>query len=65
MFFAQYLGQAGVFFAVPLFLSVVLELDALQTGLRILPLSIALLVSAGGIPKAWPRANPQRVVRVG
>jgi MFS family permease len=65
MFFSQYLIQAGIFFAVPLFLSVVLELDALQTGLRILPLSFALLVSAAGIPKVWPRANPRRVVRVG
>ena len=65
MFFFQYLVQAGVFFAVPLFLSVVLELDALQTGLRILPLSAALLVAAGGIPKVFPRANPRRVVRLG
>ena len=65
MFFAQYMVQAGIFFAVPLFLSVVLELNALQTGVRILPLSIALLVAAAGIPKAWPTANPQRVVRLG
>lgn len=65
MFFAQYMVQAGIFFAVPLFLSVVLELDSLQTGLRILPLSFALLVAAAGIPKAWPTANPRRVVRLG
>ncbi len=65
MFFFQYLVQAGVFFAVPLFLSVVLELDALQTGLRIVPLSVALLAAAGGIPKLAPRANPRRVVRIG
>jgi Na+/melibiose symporter-like transporter len=65
MFFSQYMVQAGVFFAVPLFLSVVLQLNTLQTGLRILPLSIALLAAAGGIPKMWPRANPRRVVRVG
>ncbi|GAA2747540.1 MFS transporter [Terrabacter aerolatus] len=65
MFFSQYIVQAGVFFAVPLFLSVVLELDSLQTGLRILPLSFALLIAAGGIPKVWPRANPRRVVRAG
>ncbi|WP_404387325.1 MFS transporter [Humibacillus xanthopallidus] len=65
MFFSQYIVQAGVFFAVPLFLSVVLELDALQTGLRILPLSFALLLAAAGIPKVWPKANPQRVVRIG
>jgi EmrB/QacA subfamily drug resistance transporter len=65
MFFSQYLVQAGVFFTVPLFLSVVLQLDALQTGLRILPLSVALLLAAAGIPKVFPRANPRRVVRVG
>lgn len=65
MFFSQYIVQAGVFFAVPLFLSVVLELDALQTGLRILPLSFALLLAAAGIPKVRPRANPRRVVRIG
>ncbi|HET7800011.1 MAG TPA: MFS transporter [Humibacillus xanthopallidus] len=65
MFFSQYIIQAGVFFAVPLFLSVVLQLDALQTGLRILPLSFALLLAAAGVPKAWPQANPRRVVRLG
>ncbi|RVW02484.1 MFS transporter [Rhodococcus spongiicola] len=65
MFFAQFMIQAGVFFTVPLFLSVVLELSALQTGARLLPLSVALLIAAVGIPKVWPRANPQRVVRLG
>jgi MFS family permease len=65
MFFAQYIVQAGVFFAVPLFLSVVLALDSLQTGLRILPLSAALLLAAAGVPKVWPTANPRRVVRIG
>jgi len=57
--------QAGAFFAVPLFLSVVLGLNALQTGVRLVPLSIALLITAVGIPKVWPRANPRRVVRIG
>lgn len=65
IFFFQFLIQAGVFFVVPLFLSVVLELSALETGMRILPLSIALLIAAAGIPKVWPRANPRRVVRLG
>jgi Na+/melibiose symporter-like transporter len=65
MFFAQFLVQAGVFFAVPLFLSVVLELSALDTGVRILPLSAALVLAAIGIPKLWPHANPRRVVRLG
>lgn len=65
MFLAQFMIQAGVFFTVPLFLSVVLELSAVETGLRILPLSLALLVAAAGIPKVWPQANPRRVVRLG
>ncbi len=65
MFFAQFMIQAGAFFAVPLFLSVVLGLTALETGVRLVPLSIALLITAIGVPKIWPRANPQRVVRLG
>ncbi|AKE88061.1 MFS transporter [Rhodococcus aetherivorans] len=65
MFFAQFLIQAGVFFSVPLFLSVVLELSALETGVRILPLSIALVLAAVGIPKLRPQANPRRIVRIG
>ena len=65
MFFFQFLLQAGVFFIVPLFLSVVLELTAIQTGLRVMPLSIALLIAAAGVPKVWPAASPRRVVRVG
>jgi len=65
MFLSQYLVQAGVFFAIPLFLSVVLELSALDTGLRLVPLSVALLITAAGIPKVRPHANPRRVVRIG
>lgn len=65
MFFFQFLLQAGIFFVIPLFLSVVLELSALETGVRIMPLSIALLVSAAGVPKLWPHASPRRVVRCG
>ncbi|MFC0456279.1 MFS transporter [Arthrobacter liuii] len=65
VFFAQFLVQAGVFFTIPLFLSVVLELSALETGIRIFPLSIALILAAAGIPKFRPRANPRRVVRIG
>ncbi|MFI1461265.1 MFS transporter [Nocardia carnea] len=65
MFFAQFCVQAGVFFAIPLFLSVVLQLSALGTGARLLPLSVALIVTAVGIPKFAARASPRRVVRLG
>jgi MFS family permease len=64
-FFFQYLLQSGLFFVVPLFLSVALGLSAVDTGLRILPLSVALLVAAVGIPKVFPHASPRRVVRLG
>ncbi len=61
----QFLIQSGFFFVVPLFLSVVLELPALQTGVRILPLSLALLVAALGVPRLWPQISPRLAVRVG
>ena len=64
-FFFQYLLQAGLFFAVPLFLSVALGLSAIATGVRLLPLSITLLLAAAGIPKVFPNASPRRVVRLG
>jgi EmrB/QacA subfamily drug resistance transporter len=65
MFFLLYLVQAGLFFAIPLFLSVSLGLTALETGVRILPLSITLLAAAVGIPRFFPDASPRRVVRLG
>jgi MFS family permease len=64
-FFFQYLLQAGLFFVVPLFLSVSLGLSAIATGVRLLPLSITLLLAAAGIPKVFPNASPRRVVRIG
>jgi MFS family permease len=65
MFFFQFMIQAGLFFTVPLFLSVALGLTALETGVRLLPLSITLLLAAVGIPKFRPQASPRRVVRWG
>jgi EmrB/QacA subfamily drug resistance transporter len=65
MFFFQYLAQAGLFFVVPLYLSVGLGLSALATGARLTPLSITLLAAAIGIPRVRPDANPRRVVRLG
>jgi MFS family permease len=65
MFFFQFLVQAGLFFVVPLFLSVCLGLSALATGARLLPLSVALLLAALGIPRLFPQASPRLVVRSG
>jgi len=57
--------EAGLFFVVPLYLSVCLGLSALATGARLLPLSITLLAAAIGIPRLRPNASPRRVVRFG
>jgi MFS family permease len=65
MFLFQYLVQAGVFFVVPLYLSVALGLSAIDTGVRILPLSITLLAAAIGVPRLFPRTSPRLIVRSG
>ena len=62
-FFFQFFIQGGMFFAVPLFLSVALGLSAIETGVRLLPLSVMLIIAAAGIPKFFPDASPRRVVR--
>jgi MFS family permease len=65
MFFFQYLAQAGLFFVVPLYLSVCLGLSALATGARLLPLSVTLLAAAIGVPRLLPAVSPRLVVRCG
>jgi MFS family permease len=65
MFFSQFMIQAGVFFVVPLYLSICLGLSALETGAKLLPLSVTLLAAAIGVPKIWPKVSPRRIVRSG
>jgi MFS family permease len=65
MFFFQYFVQGGFFFVVPLFLSICLGLTALETGVRLLPLSVTLMVAAVGIPRLLPDVSPRLVVRAG
>ncbi|MFI2365776.1 MFS transporter [Promicromonospora sp. NPDC019610] len=65
MFLFQFLLQAGLFFTIPLYLSVALGLSAFETGVRLLPLSVALLVAAVAVPRLLPRASPRRVVAAG
>jgi MFS family permease len=64
-FFFQFLLQAGLFFVVPLFLSVALGLSAVATGVRLLPLSLALLLSAVVVPRLFGNKSPRGIVRVG
>ncbi|MDX6594871.1 MAG: hypothetical protein QOI72_253 [Solirubrobacterales bacterium] len=64
-FFFQYFLQGGLFFAMPLFLSIALGLSAIETGVRLLPLSFTLILAAAGVPKVFPDVSPRRVVRFG
>ena len=65
MFFFQFLVMMGLFFVIPLYLSVALGLSAIETGVRLLPLSLTMLVAAVGVPKFFPAVSPRRVVEVG
>ena len=65
MFFFQFLVQAGLFFTIPLYLSVALGLSAIDTGIKIMPLSITLLIAAAGIPRFLPNVSPRLVVQGG
>jgi EmrB/QacA subfamily drug resistance transporter len=65
MIFAQQVILLGTFFAVPLYLQVVLGKDAFETGVKLLPLSIVMLVTAMLAPKLSSRFSPRAIVRAG
>ena len=46
MFVSGYLLMAGTFFVLPLYLQLVLGMDTLETGIKILPISIAMMIAA-------------------
>ena len=54
----QQLILLGMFFVLPVYLQVVLGLDAFETGKRLFPMSVALFVAA--LPgRGWRRARAQ------
>ena len=57
-FLFMFLVQAGLFFVVPLFLSVALGLSAIETGVRLLPLSLTLLALRHRRTEAAPGRIP-------
>lgn len=61
----QFFLQAGLFFTIPLFLSVALGLSAVATGVRLLPMSVVLTLAALLLPRFRPQASPRRVVQAG
>jgi len=55
----------GTFFVLPVYLQVVLGLDAFETGKRLFPMSISMLIAALLGPKMAARRSPRRVCQVG
>jgi MFS family permease len=62
---AQQLALMGTFFVLPVYLQVVLGLDAFETGKRVLPMSITMLLAALAGPKLGAKIAPQRIARAG
>ncbi len=62
---SQYLILAGTFFVLPLYLQLVLGKDALQTGIKILPISVTMILAAMLGPRLATRTSPRRVVQIG
>ena len=55
----------GLFFIIPVFLQIVVGLDAFETGLRIMPMSLAMLVGALVGPRLGAIWSPRRITWVG
>lgn len=56
---------AGTFFILPVYLQVVLGLDALDTGIRLLPLSLSLIVLSAIGGRLGARIAPRTIVTAG
>jgi len=65
MLLAQNLILMGIFFTVPLFLQIVQGLDALETGVRMLPASVGLFLSAVAGSALARRFSAKLLVRLG
>jgi EmrB/QacA subfamily drug resistance transporter len=63
--FTQNLILMGVFFVVPLYLQLVLGFDALKTGVKMLPVSIAMFVASAAGSRLSTRFTVRAIVRAG
>jgi EmrB/QacA subfamily drug resistance transporter len=64
-FLAQNTILLGIFFALPLYLQIVLGFDALDTGIRMLPISIAMVLTSAIGPTLARRLAPRLIVQGG
>ena len=63
--FSQNLILMGVFFTIPLYLQLVIGLDALETGLKMLPVSITMFIASAVGSRLSGRYSVRSIVRVG
>jgi len=61
----QQLILLGTFFVLPVYLQVVLGLDAFETGKRLFPMSVAMLAAALAGPRLASLLAPKRVAQLG
>jgi MFS family permease len=61
----QQLILLGLFFVLPVYLQVVLGLDAFETGKRLFPMSVTMFVAALAGPRLAAGLAPKRVAQVG
>lgn len=65
VFMSQYFIIAALFFVVPVYLQTILGLDALQTGVKLVPLSVGLIIFSGIGSKQSAKRSPRQIVRAG
>ena len=63
--FSQNLILMGVFFTIPLYLQLVIGLDALETGLKMLPVSITMFLASAAGSRLSGRFPIRSIVRAG
>ena len=63
--FSQNLILMGIFFVVPLYLQLVIGLDALETGIKMLPVSITMFVASAVGSRLSSRFDVRTIVRAG
>jgi len=62
---SQNLILMGVFFVVPLYLQLVLGLDALDTGIKMLPVSVAMFIASAAGSRLSLRFSERTIIRAG
>jgi MFS family permease len=65
MFVSSYLLMAGTFFILPLYLQLVIGDNTLETGIKILPVSVTMMIAAVAGSRVADRVSPKRIVRIG